>query len=267
MLLARRTPRPGQQSSGGSRTPLGAGEGRRFPQKPQGDDLFVPPVSLDSLGDASPLTIKYSKREGLKHLNNFHYKIFLKRYNCTLELSFFVFFFLSCISHQRKPSTVTPDKIFTVLVTCPSNAGGINSPETPTKSLLPAPPSISPHILQPVLQSFCHFALPIPHGFIPAQLPLWLFLGGICSYLCRRRLQSPQPLAHTHLSRVTVRLMMAELHPEATRLSHPQGTLLNSAFSRQEGNHKRCAMSPFLSSPSKHPCSLFQLFATCCSLL
>lgn len=75
------------QSSGGTRIPLEAGEGRRFPQKPHGDDLFVPPVSLDSSGDASHLASKYSKKEELRHLNPFHSKISLNRYHCAAPLN------------------------------------------------------------------------------------------------------------------------------------------------------------------------------------
>lgn len=54
---------------------------------------------------------------------------------------------------------------------------------------------------------------------------------------------------------------MAELHPEATRHGHSfdcihQGTLLNSARSTQEGNHKNSVVRPFLSIPTKQPCFL-----------
>lgn len=69
------------------RIPLDAGEGRRFPQKPQGEDLFLPPVSWDSSGDVSHLTIKCNKREEQRYLNPFHSKIFLNRYNCTAPLN------------------------------------------------------------------------------------------------------------------------------------------------------------------------------------
>lgn len=75
------------QGSGGTRIPLEAGEGRGFPQKPHGDDLFVPPVSLDSSGDASHLASKYGKKEELRHLNPFHSKISLNRYHCATPLN------------------------------------------------------------------------------------------------------------------------------------------------------------------------------------
>lgn len=56
-------------------------------KKTQGDDLFVPPVSLDRSGDASHLTMKHNKREEQRHLNPFHSKIFLNRHNCTAPLN------------------------------------------------------------------------------------------------------------------------------------------------------------------------------------
>lgn len=82
--------------------PLNA-EGRIFPQKPQGDDLFLPPVSLDSSGDASHLTIEYNKREELRHLNPFHSKIFLNRYNCTAPLKSAFFPLYPAFKSRGKP--------------------------------------------------------------------------------------------------------------------------------------------------------------------
>lgn len=88
MLLARRSPRPGQhRAEGVPGFPWMQEKAEDFPQKSHGDDLSMPPVSLDSSGDASHHTTKYNKKEELRHLNPFHSKIFLNRYNCTAPLN------------------------------------------------------------------------------------------------------------------------------------------------------------------------------------
>lgn len=88
VVLARGSPRPGQlRAVEVPGFPWRKEKAEDFPKNPHGDDLFVPPVSLDSSGDASHLTSKYNKKEELGHLNPFHSKIFLNRCHCTAPLN------------------------------------------------------------------------------------------------------------------------------------------------------------------------------------
>lgn len=62
LLLARRI--PGLRALEAPGYPWMQEEAEDFPKNPRGDDLCVPPASLDSSGDASHLTVK---REELRH--------------------------------------------------------------------------------------------------------------------------------------------------------------------------------------------------------
>lgn len=142
---------------------------------------FVPPVLACIIRLLRQLLLipllSIIKKEKLRYLNPFHFKIFfLIRYNCAAHLNR-AFFSLSRVQIQGKASTVTPSKIFSLLVTWLSSAREINSPGLSGKSRLPALPRLPCTFCSLV---FCkgfttRSLLSTSRRFIPAQLPVWLF--------------------------------------------------------------------------------------------